>query len=179
MNCLKIAEDFHISSFEKDELKISYGLEVDGIWKGIKYFKLKEIDEVKVRSLLPESVRNEFDIFVMEINNKIPPHTDSGILSTINIYLETEPCSTQFYRYNQDHEVMQIDNQTNGKLFRIKNLIPEDSFIANTNEVWLLDVSKPHSVFPVDENQKNIKRIAICLQSSKYSFSDVKNLIEA
>jgi hypothetical protein len=74
---------------------------------------------------------------------------------------------------------MQIANQTNGKLFRIKNLIPEDSFIANTNEVWLLDVSKPHSVFPVDENQKNIKRIAISLQSSKYSFSDVKNLIKA
>jgi hypothetical protein len=177
MNCFKIADDFYLSDFEKSDLKVSYGLEIDGIWKGIKYFKLKYIDEVKVRSILPEVIQNEFDLFVMEINNKIPPHTDSGILSSINIYIESEPCRTQFYSFNENHDTLQIENQTNGKLFRLSNLTLEDSFVAKLNEVWLLDVTKPHSVYPIDENTKTVKRVAICLQSSKYSYDDVKRLI--
>ena len=43
MNCFKIADDFYLSDFEKSDLKVSYGLEIDGIWKGIKYFKLKSL----------------------------------------------------------------------------------------------------------------------------------------
>lgn len=177
MNCLKIAEDFHLSDFEKSDLKVSYGLEVDGIWKGIKYFKLKYINEVKVRSILPEVIRTDFDLLVMEINNRIPPHTDSGILSSINIYIESEPCTTQFYSFKENHDTLQIENQTNGKLFRLNNLTLENSFVAKPNEIWLLDVTKPHSVFPIDENTKTVKRVAICLQSSKHSFDDVKRLI--
>jgi hypothetical protein len=178
MTYLKIKDNFNIAGFEKGDLKIKYGLEINGTWKGIKYFKLNQIDKNNVRSILPESIRNDFEIFLMEINGIIPPHTDSEILSSINIYLETSLCRTQFYSVNQDHPTSQIENQTNGKLFRPEGLTKTDSFIAKPNEVWLLDVTIPHGVFPVNNTNEPITRTALCLQSTKYTFNEVKKFIK-
>lgn len=178
MNCLKIYENFKISKFEKLDLKVSYGLYLNRIWKGIKYFRLNIEDELRIRSIIPESIRTSFDISLMEINGSIPPHDDDKILSSINIYIDTVPCITQFYKINNSSATIKIKNQSNGKIFNLNNLIKQDNFIAKNNEVWLLDVTKPHSVHPINENENFFIRTAIVLQSSKYPFDTIKEMLK-
>jgi hypothetical protein len=178
MNFLKLKDNFNVPNFEKGDLKTKYGIEIDGIWRGIKYFRLNQIDEENVKSILPKKIRSDFEILLMIINSTIPPHTDDLISLTINIYLETSLCKTQFYSYDPSHPTSQLENQKNGRLFDPKNLKLEDSFVAREGEVWLLNVTTPHSVYPIEKSQRHVQRTAISLQTSKYSFDDIKELIE-
>ena len=111
----------------------------------------------------------------MEISGNIPPHTDSKILSTINIYLKSDNCKTTFYEIvTNTPRTTQVKNQTNGKLFDLASLKPLGEFVATNNEAWLLDVSIPHSV---TSTESSINRIAVCLQSTKHDVSKVKEML--
>jgi hypothetical protein len=86
----------------------------------------------------------------MTINARIPPHTDTEIVTTINFYIETDNCRTQFYRPTTvEPRRYQIENQTDGYIFEETDLEPTGSFIAQPGEVWVLDVKSIHSVEPL------------------------------
>ena len=126
-------------------------------------------------SLVPERYRKDFELLIMEVSGNVPPHTDSRILSTINIYIKPDNCKTTFYEIiTIDPKTMQIANQTNGKLFELDSLKVIGDFVAKKDEAWLLDVSIPHSVtsitFPIN-------RIAVCLQSNKHDMAAVKEML--
>ena len=111
----------------------------------------------------------------MEISGNVPPHTDSKILSTINIYLKPDNCKTTFYEIVTDTpKTTQVANQTNGKLFDLSSLKPIGEFVAKKDEAWLLDVSTPHSV---TSTESTINRIAVCLQSNKHATMQVKEML--
>ena len=56
---------------------------------------------------------------------------------------------------------MQVEGQAEGYVFNEPDLILKDTFVSNDNEVWILDVSKIHSV----NNPNGTERIAYSLSN--------------
>lgn len=131
-------------------------------------------------SLVPERYRDKFVVLVMEIIGSISPHTDSEILSTINIYVNPDDCTTTFYNINTDINIKstKLENQSNGRIFNVSQLKPYDSFIAKTDEAWLLDVTYPHGVTSNKIDNTPVTRTAIVLQTKFYSFEQVKEMLK-
>jgi len=140
----------------------------------ISYFNvaLPKLDEVM--GVIPEKYRSAFSMSVMKINAGVPAHTDSGIKTTINFYVKTPPCKTQFYRTPVEPTTYQILNQTNGVLFDEKDLEATGSFVAEEGDVWVLDVTKPHSVQPLEDLEE---RVAVTLATNTYYFDEVCSML--
>jgi len=157
-------------------LKTFTGTEVDGVKQGIDYKKIWSPDAEQLYSILPERYWNDFHLTVMTINRRIPPHTDTEIISTINFYIETENCETVFYKSKVDNpRTFQIENQTDGYIFMDEDLEPVASFIAKPNEIWLLDVKEIHSVEPLGDIKL---RKAVTLGSFKHDYNAVRAMLE-
>lgn len=176
MNFLKLNKTFSMDDYQKDRTFIFYGTEKDGQKVGIGYSTLKNYDSAEIFSVIPEIHRGAFTLNLMEINSPISPHTDSKILSTINFYILTSNCKTTFYEVLDNSNTWKVNNQTNGAMYPRKDLKEISSFIAEPGDAWLLDVSVPHSVDPVEPGSP-VQRSAICLQSTVYNFSQVKEML--
>jgi hypothetical protein len=176
---MKLKHNLDISDFEAQDTFISYGsTDNNGIFTGIKYSTINTSFKSKIFSLIPEEEQKYFNISIMEINCTIPPHTDSGISATINCYIKTGNCTTQFYSFKTDTpKSHQIKNQTTGRMFSFDDFDEVDNFNANPGEIYLLNVSQPHSVRS-QPNVVNVDRVGICLQSNKFNFNETKELLE-
>lgn len=164
---IKLKNLIYISEYEIKQHVVSYGNRIS--------YAVVSTPLNDIFSLVPERYRKDFVLLIMEISGNVPPHTDSKILSTINIYLKSDDCKTTFYEIvTSTPQTTQIKNQTNGKMFNLNSLKSIGEFVAKNNEAWLLDVSIPHSV---TSTKSSINRIAICLQSSKYDFNTVKEML--
>jgi len=131
----------------------------------------------EVFSVIPERYRNKFIVLVMKITGNVPTHTDYKAVSTINVYLNPDNCITQFYDLNG--EPNNIRSVNNAKVFEKSQLIPRDSFVAQKDEAWLLDVTKIHEVCSLKETQiPSVNRVAIVLQTARYSFEQVKEMLK-
>ena len=131
-------------------LKTFTGVNNNGERMGIDYKKIWSPDAEKLYAVLPRRYWNDFHLTIMTINARIPPHTDTEIVTTINFYIETDNCRTQFYRpTTAEPRRYQIENQTDGYIFEETDLEPTGSFIAQPGEVWVLDVKSIHSVEPL------------------------------
>lgn len=128
-------------------------------------------------SLIPERYRTDFILLLMEISGNIAPHTDSDILSTINIYIKTDNCKTVFHDLIDSTAPVRsrkIKNQTNGRMFDPTCLKVIGEFEAVPTDAWLLDVTRIHSVISA---AGNINRKSICLQTTKHSIEHVKEML--
>ena len=172
----KLKDDFKIDDYQIMEERMSFKDMIDGQLKGISYHRVSSNKESEIMAMIPTEYQQYFDLNLMYVDVAIPPHTDSGIKSTINFYIKTDDCLTQFYEFNTNSpKTRQVDNQSDGFLFNENDLIKTDSFVAKPNEVWLLDVSKPHSVQP---QTKFNSRLAIAL-SSVLEYNQVKDILIA
>jgi hypothetical protein len=98
-------------------------------------------------------------------------------LSTINFYIKTDNCLTQFYKFKSENPTTrQIENQTDGYLFNVEDLETTNSFTAEPTDAYLLDVTKPHSVIPLETT--NIHRSAIVLQTDRFTFDEVLEMLK-
>ena len=70
----------------------------------------------------------------------------------------------------------QVENQTDGYLFKVDELETTDSFIAESNDAYLLNVTSPHSVIPLELT--NIHRSAIVLQTNRFTFDEVLEMLK-
>jgi hypothetical protein len=176
MNFIKLKNKLVIEKYEIDQLVVRYGVEKENKFFGIQYFSTSQNIE-PVISLIPERYRSDFKTLIMKINVGIPPHTDSKILSTINLYIKSDNCYTKFYKIKEQSEIKttKLENQTNGSIFDPSSLEFVDEFCANDTEIFLLNVTKPHSV--ISPCKIYDERIAICLQSTIHNFDDVKNML--
>jgi len=167
---IKLNKNIHIDNYQEKEKVISYGGKIG-------YSTVSSIPFRNIYSIIPLRYRNKFRPLVMKITANVGPHTDSGIRATINIYLEPDDCVTNFYKIPTETrvDVFQVPNQTNGRAFNPKQLILYDSFTAKKDEVWLLDVTKPHSVI---SNKSSVNRTAIVLQTNDYSYEQVKEMLK-
>jgi hypothetical protein len=152
------------------------GAEIDGIKMGIDYKKIWSPDAVKFYSILPKRYWDDFHLTVMTINCRIPPHTDTEIVSSINFYIETDNCRTVFHKPKIDNpRTFQIENQTDGYIFNEEDLEAVDSFVAEPGDVWLLDVKQIHSVEPLGDIKL---RKAVTLGSFKHDYRAVRAMLE-
>jgi hypothetical protein len=171
----KLKSNLVVSDYKPLEETISYGEHINGKFMGISYNFVEFNNSDLLYSLVPLKYRHNFYTQVMKINTPVPPHTDSGIGFTINCYLQTDNCLTQFYKLNTDApQTTKMVMQTTGKMYREEDLDKTKNFIAKSNEMWILDVSKPHSVTPLGEFKE---RVAITLSSMKYSYDEVCNML--
>lgn len=128
-------------------------------------------------ALIPKQYHNGFTTAVMDINADVGPHTDSEILVTINHYVHTNDEKTTFYSRKKDVQVEEgkVRNQTNGSVFHLHQLDVYGSFVAKTNETWVLNVTQPHSVS--SSRPATHLRRAIVLQSRVYTFDRVLEML--
>jgi hypothetical protein len=151
----------------KKTLNVRYGEEGD-YFQGISYYSVPKDTEAKILKVLPESLRSEFEVFLMVINShEIPPHIDSNSLATINFYMKTGAGKTSFYKETGPSEKKKIKNQTDGYILDTSCLQETFSFVAQEDEAWILNTKVPHSV------RCETMRVAFVLQSFKHSYEEV------
>ncbi len=171
----KIDIPFDTPAFEVGKLAMQYGLKIENKFQGISYNDIKKEKDCPLKEIIPKEFQDAFLMQLMQVNSFIPPHTDSDTLAVINFYLETDDCITQFYDMKKDVKPFQLDNQTNGYLYDLKDLELGPSFHAKPGEIYILDVTKVHSVIPTDK--RKIKRKALCLASRFLDFNQVQELL--
>jgi hypothetical protein len=170
MEFCKLTKEFSIPNYKILEVQMSF-MQGD---RGIAYH-YANFDNFDLFDIVPAQYKDYFTVTVMRINAQIPPHTDSGIKSTINIYIDTDDCVTQFYKFkNTDPATQQVANQTDGFIFDETDLEKTNSFIAKPNQAWLLDVSQPHAVIPHDDFNE---RTAIAI-SSTLAYNVVQDILK-
>ena len=171
----KLDITFDAPDFQVGKLAMKYGLKVEDKFHGIWYNEIDKEKECPLKGIIPEEFQDAFVMQLMQVNSFIPPHTDSDTLAVINFYIETNECITQFYEIKDDAKPFQLDNQTNGHLYNLDDLSLGPSFHSQPGEVYVLDVSKVHSVIPIDE--RKVKRKALCLASPHLNFDQVQELL--
>jgi hypothetical protein len=176
--CAKLNIDFPTFPHQLGPMHNFYGRETVSGLQGLMYYKLDESND-HLFEFIPKELRQHFYLTFMRINIQyVRPHTDSNIKVTINFYLDTNNCKTTFYSFNKDRVVEdRLSSQTNGRIYMMGDLLPEKSFIAKDNEVWILDVTKPHSVIALDSTIRD--RTAFCLQSEIVSYEDTLSLLSS
>jgi hypothetical protein len=177
LNCfVKLSYTYTQSNHTYGDLINSYGKVINNQWVGIKYYNICNQAYDDLWNLIPTQHHSDFYICIMIINCDIPPHTDSGILSSINAYIKPGGGITKFYSIINHGVTTKTTNQTNGSIFDRSCLTQVDQFIACPTEVYLLDVTVPHSVDKMD-NELSEERIAVCLQSKTKTFTQVCDML--
>ena len=166
---------FETPDFQPDKLAMEYGVKIENKFHGIWYTEIKKEKECILKGIIPEEFQDAFRMQLMQANSFIPPHTDSDTLAVINFYIDTDECITQFYEVKENANPFQLSNQTNGCLYNLEDLKLGPSFYAQPGEIYILDVSKIHSVIPMDE--RKIKRKALCLSSPFLNFDQIQQLL--
>ena len=172
---LNISHDFSLQSSRK--LKFQFGKVIAGVWRGISYYEADIEMDTEIKKYIPEKYRKYFGVNLMIISGPyIPPHVDDGVLVTMNFYMETSNACTYFHQV-KDNILPTIKTlpaqKTTGKFFAIEDLETVNQFKANRGEVYLLDVSKIHSVSV--ENSSD--REAYCLQTNELTYTQVLEIL--
>ena len=156
-------------SYEVGKKELEYGIDINNKFNGLWYSDLKINEQI---DLIPEKYKSDFYLLFLEANSFILPHSDSGPTAVINFYIETNNCVTQFYEIKDNAKPYQIGNQTDGYVYNLDDLIETESFIARPGDIYILNVSKVHSVIPLDNTE--INRKAICFSTNSLSFKEVE-----
>ena len=163
----------HDLEFESNtELLHRFGEDTPSGWVGISYFSLSTLTAARVLSFIPTSIRRYMMATAMVINRpEIPAHIDNAIKVSINFYIETANATTYYHKIKDGLEAstIKLHNQTNGRIFLPECLDTIGEFTAESGDVWVLDVTQPHSVSCKGDGS----RIAYCVQSEIISYSDV------
>ena len=170
----KLDYTFTVPDFDVGGLAVEYGIDDENGFHGIWYNHIKEQDKSPIKNIIPSDLRDKFVMQLMEVNSYIPPHTDSDTLAVINFYIETADCVTSFYDIKEGAIPFQLPNQTDGHVYLLEDLEQGPSFRAKPGDIYILDVTKVHSVVPLEGGE--IKRKALCLASSSLDFGQVKEL---
>lgn len=80
------------------------------------------------------------------------PHRDHGIVTSLNLYMETSAETTHFWEPKDGAIPYRHANATTDNVFASKDLKLRESFIAKNGDAYLLDVSQIHSVERTDES---------------------------
>ena len=173
----KLTKEITVGDLSPEHLHIRYGRPgADGVFRGIQYHTAAG-DVSSIYQVIPEKYRMDFSPLLMSINRDVPPHTDSGILATINLYVTSGNCETVFYRPKPEGGVIaeKLPNQTNGAIFDINSLDRAASFMATDGESYILDVTHPHGVY--NRSPVPVTRRALALQTRLHKYDDVCNML--
>jgi hypothetical protein len=148
-----------------------------GVHRSIEFFKISNDIEQRLLEIIPIDYRHHFKGSIFSINNPyIRPHTDSDRKVGINFYIKCNNAITKFFKEKESARRIyeQVVGQTNGAVYKEYDLISTGTFISAPGEIWILDVSKIHSVIsPTNED-----RIAYTLSSNELSYSDTLEILK-
>ena len=170
----KLALPLQVQKYMHTSLQTRFGDDTEDGFKGLQYHHAEIENADELLAVIPQKYRKDFCLSIMEINTHVPPHTDSGIKAAINFYIQTDGCSTHFYKTkNSAPRTYRINNQhEEGFLFNEADLVEVGKFTAQDDEAWLIDVSIPHSLSPTGT------RIAAQLATNSHDFSQVLKMLE-
>jgi len=139
-------QDYDYSSF-KGDLYHQYD---GGV---LAYYKIK--NELQLRSMLPK-VLNKISFFIIKLveitgPTVIPPHKDYGLNASINFYFKPTIAETLWYDEKQQaKENLSHEEKTN--IYKEKDLILVDRFIASVNDCFVFNNSQIHSVLQINNS---------------------------
>ena len=171
----KLKNTFTFNDYQIYQNRIKYGRTTDNVFYGLAYDLIDYESNSNLFEVIPKRYQSYFNLLSMTINTHITPHTDSGILCTINFYIESQNAITKFYKIKSSNpELNKLENQTNGNIFDLADLEEQSNFVANNNEAFILDVTNPHSVTCT----KYGTRKALVLQTREFSYDEVCKMLE-
>ena len=127
---------------------IRYGIDVDGEFEGIRYNTCTVMQDAlkTIQSAVPEQYQKDFIALYMRINRDIIPHTDSGVKTVVNTYLQAGGYTTDFNAPKAGATPFKIPNQTDGVSYQFEDVDVLHSFTAQDGDTYILDVTQMHSV---------------------------------
>lgn len=156
MNFYKLKNKHNFSdNYKRQKSVVSYGKNIDESFSGINYSTVFTPDVRQMYSLIPEKYHLNFYVTLMDINSFIPPHVDTGVISTINFYIKSDNCVTQFYKFKPTADKSKISKK--GYVYDLKDLEETDCFIAEDNSAYLLDTTQVHAVWDMGEKTRPIQ----------------------
>ena len=167
---IKLKHTFNPPEFKKLYSYVRYGETINDIFMGLDYstVDIEQSEKIKILNIIPKIYQNKIEISLISINSRLPPHTDSMVKTVINYYIEGANYTTNFYRLRDNPKTYQIKNQSTGYIYTQDSVELVNSFCANSGDVYLLDVSKPHSVEP--ESSSTTIRTAFNLSTCVFTF---------
>ena len=103
----------------------------------------------------------------MMANADILPHVDSGIKTAINIYISAGGYTTSYHKPKAGAKPFRLANQTNGGCYNFEDVETLDSFTAVDGDVYVLDVSRLHSVQGGQRNLREVITIGLSISFEK------------
>jgi hypothetical protein len=112
----------------------------------------------------------------LEGTGSLFPHIDHECLVALNFYVLAGQDSTKFYQIKDENSVKKIQypGKKDAKIYHPSSLIEKESFIANANDAYLLNVSKIHSV----EKISKAPRIFMSYLWNDHSYEEVLKSIK-
>jgi hypothetical protein len=87
-----------------------------------------------------------FHTSFVNIEATVPPHTDIVDQVNINFYIETGDYRTTFYRSTNNSARFTYADHGDGHAYRMEDLQPIDSFVAQPGDVYVLNGKIIHGV---------------------------------
>jgi Holliday junction resolvase RusA-like endonuclease len=156
---------------KQEKLLNFYGIQVGDKHLGIGYYDVEtSIEKKLLKMFIHPNSRKHFKVSLMIINHQyIPPHIDNDLKMVMNLYVKTSDATTYFWKPKLDNiSSIQLDMQTDGRIYKEDDLECMSKFKAEPYDLWMLDVSKIHSV----RSESQEFRIAFCFQSNTLSFQE-------
>jgi hypothetical protein len=113
------------------------------------YYRLKDPEYLK--SLMPAGMFAgipPLQVQLAEIvgSGHLLPHIDHNISACANYYVETNGSTTHFYKKKEDGQGFAYPGRAAANIFTLDQVDCVDQFVAEQNDMYLLNVSKIHSV---------------------------------
>jgi hypothetical protein len=130
----------------KGDVATSYGRTPRPV---LTYYRLK--DPAYLKSLMPAELFAgipPFQVQLAEIigSGHLLPHIDHNISACANYYVETNESTTYFYKKKEHSYGYVYPGRAYANIFTLDQVDCVDQFVAEQNDMYLLNVSKIHSV---------------------------------
>ena len=133
----------------KGDIVTSYGRSPRPV---LTYYRLKDVDYFN--SLLPDIMPWKelppFQVQLAEIvdnhGGHLLPHIDHNISACANYYVQTGESTTHFYRLKENRQGFTYPGRQVANIFTLDQVEGVSKFLAQDNDMYLLNVAKIHSV---------------------------------
>ena len=143
-------------------------IEFAGINTLLEYYVIKDVNYILSQHIRKICNIDPTYIIYAQITNKglLGAHIDHGPIVNLNFYLQAAEDITHFYKKNEKVTGYQYTGQKEANIFDYRELEHVGSFVANTNEAYLLNVSEIHSVEKVTDTKRSF--ISYCWHHNTY-----------
>ena len=126
--------------------KHGYGLSEDDKPRVVRRYLPRKQTEL-VRAALPDSIKDALVAVNLTEIKLLPPHVHTIEEAIINFYLDVGGEKTAFYEGDVVVDDTNVADNGNGYFNLRKDVLNEvESFVAQPNDVWLINTKTPHSV---------------------------------